>query len=121
MFITVHRRLVERGSFKHDDRIGRPAAVRTPDVEEAVLEHINEHPETSTRQLAQEFNVSSSTVWIIFKHNLLYRYHIRRVQVLLPTDFAQRLRLCRWIQEMEIANPYFLSQTLFTDECRFSR
>ena len=61
--------------------------VRTPVLEEAILNEIEVHPETSTRKIARTLNVSNYVIWRILKNQQLYPYHIQRVQRLLPCDF----------------------------------
>ncbi|CAH1113854.1 unnamed protein product, partial [Psylliodes chrysocephalus] len=96
-FSSLHRRLAETGSFKRAaDIVGRPRAVRTPELEEAVLNAVEENLETSTRIIAEALNSTQSTVWIIIHDQQLYPYHIQRVQALLPRDFPQRINMCQW-------------------------
>nr|CAH7749929.1 unnamed protein product [Callosobruchus chinensis] len=58
-FIRIHARLSETGSFKRSTVvIGRPAIVRTVQMEEAVLNQIERNPETSTRKIAHELNIT---------------------------------------------------------------
>nr|CAH7738290.1 unnamed protein product [Callosobruchus chinensis] len=45
----------------------RPAIVRTVQMEEAVLNEIERNPETSTRKIAHELNITHVTVWQILK------------------------------------------------------
>ena len=42
--------------------------------------------------------ISASSVWRILDHQLLYPYHIQRVQGLKNKDFLPRLTLCQQIQ-----------------------
>ncbi|KAL1490165.1 hypothetical protein ABEB36_012904 [Hypothenemus hampei] len=46
-FYIIHRRLAETGSFHKDMSEGRTRTVRTSEIEEAVLHHVEEHLETS--------------------------------------------------------------------------
>lgn len=122
MFARLHQRLSETGNFKKQTSDnGRPRTAATPQVEENVLNEIEENRTTSTRKIGLNVNVSSSTVFRILKNNLLYPYHIQRVQALLPTDFPLRVNLCHWMQQKIGENPQFLGQILFTDEAKFSR
>nr|CAH7730176.1 unnamed protein product [Callosobruchus chinensis]CAH7759296.1 unnamed protein product [Callosobruchus chinensis] len=50
---------------------GRPAIVRTVQMEEAVLNEIERNPETSTRKIAHELNITHVTVWQILRHQQL--------------------------------------------------
>lgn len=122
LFQRIHQRLWENGSFKRNTAdTGRPMEVANPQVEEAVLNEIDENPTTSTRRIAHNLNLSHSTVWRILKRQLLYPYHIQRVQALLPRDFPPRLAFCRWMQDQIAQNPEFGAEVMFTDEASFSK
>lgn len=122
LFPRIHQRLRETGTFvvKKPD-CGRQRDVRTPALEEAVLDLVDEQPEISTRRIALQLNVNHMTVFSILKEHLLYPYHIQRVQALLPRDFPNRLEFCDWMLGMIEQIPEFLKQVLFTDEANFSR
>lgn len=120
-FTNIHLRLSESGCFKHNTSEGRPRSVRTPEVEEAVLQEVEENPETSTRKIGRALNICYKMVWEILRDSLLYPYHIQRVQALLPRDFPLRIAFSRWYLQKVAQNPLFESQILFTDEANFSR
>lgn len=121
-FTNVHRRLAETGSFKGaHDVPGRPRTARTPELEEAVLNAVEEDPGTSTRIIAGALNCTQKTVSRILHDHQLYPYHIQRVQALLPRDFPQRINLCQWFLGKLAENPQFLNLVLFTDEASFSK
>jgi hypothetical protein len=120
-FANLFRRLSESGSFKRNSAVGRPRTIRTPELEEAVLDEISEHPETSTRKISQTLNVNHMTVWQILKDQLLYPYHVQRVQALLLRDFQPRIDFAQWLQGKVEQFPQFISSILFTDEASFSR
>nr|CAH7763917.1 unnamed protein product [Callosobruchus chinensis] len=93
------------GSFKRSTVvIERLGIVRTVQMEEAVLNEIERNPETSTRKIAHELNITRVTVWQILRHQQLYPYHF-----------------CNWLRNQILRNPNFLSQVSFTDEACFSR
>jgi hypothetical protein len=92
----VHQRLREHGSFAHGGRAGRPKSL-TPDVEEMVLQRVAQSPGTSTRMIAaQERVLSRSSVWRILHRQLLYPYHLQRVQGRSAMDFPPRVNFCHW-------------------------
>lgn len=122
IFASLHRRLSEGGTFRgHYNDNGRPREVRTVAIEEAVLNIIEEEPDTSTRRIAIVLNVSHAVVWRILKEQQLYPFHIQRVQALLPRDFIPRMLFCRWFSGKLARNPQFAAKVLFTDEANFSR
>lgn len=121
-FSRIHRRLHETGTFKVDHSAkGVHQTVRTLELEEGILHEIEENPATSTRKIATTFNVSHFLVWKILIENLLYPYHIQRVQALLPRDFPLRINFCEWFLQNLLENPLFDRHILFTDEANFSR
>lgn len=122
VFSDIHRRLVETGTVKKNTNdAGRPRTVRTPQIEEAVLNEIEEDPETSTRKIGEHLNISYQVVWRILRDSLLYPYHIQRVQALLPRDFPLRINFCQWYLNRLAVDPNFDCKILFTDEANFSR
>lgn len=121
IFTENHRKLREHGSFHAKNEGGRERFVRTVDVEEDILHRIDENPRTSTRLISREIGVSHCTVWRTLHKNLLYSYHIQRVQGLSPADFEPRLRFYRWLLVQCTENPQFTSFILFSDEANFAR
>lgn len=121
-FANVHNRLCENGSFKKSTHlVGANRTVRTPEVEEAVLNVVENDPATSTRKIAATLNISHVLVWKILMDNLMYPYHIQRVQALLPRDFPLRFNFCQWFLQMLAQNQFFENKILFSDEANFSR
>lgn len=120
-FVAVYRRVAETGTVapQTGDR-GRPRVVRTPNLEEDILHCVEDDPGISTRQLAVAAGTSHSTAWRVLHEQLLYPYHMQRVQGLSPADFPPRENFCRWFLA-QIANPLFVSSVLFTDEATFGR
>lgn len=99
---------------------GRERYVRIPDIEERVLDMIAQDPGTSTRQVASTVGVSHQSVWRVFRHNLLYPYHVQRVQALSPADYHPREMFCEWYLQRCI-EPTFQQRVFFTDEAIFTR
>lgn len=107
-YAAVFRRLAENGSLLPNlDGRGRQREIRTPELEENVLQRVYEEPDVSTRLLARTLQVSHSTVWKILKEQQLYPYHLQRVQALSPADFPARITFCNW----------FLQKTMRCPEC----
>lgn len=122
IFSNIHRRLGETGTFKKNTNdAGKPRTVRTPQIEEIVLNEIDRHPRTSTRRISEHLNISHQVVWRILRASLLYPYHIQRVQALLPRDFPLRIDFCQWYLNMLAVDRNFDCKILFTDEANFSR
>ena len=51
-FQAVHRRLGETGGLRPVHHVGRPRSIRTVEMEEEVLAHVQEQPSTRTRAIA---------------------------------------------------------------------
>ena len=98
-FTRIHQRLWENGSFRHQD----------DHVEERVLERVDVNSGTSTRRVAMQEGISASSVWRIFHHQLLYPYHIQRVQGLKNVDFLPRLTFCQQKQQQSALDRQFLT------------
>lgn len=121
-FAAVFRRLAETGSLLPNvDGKGKQREIRTPELEENVLQRVGEEPNVSTRQLGKTLRVGHATVWRILKEQLLHPYHLQRVQALGPADFPARLAFCNWFLQKHIRSPAFVSSVIFTDEATFSR
>lgn len=122
IFARLHERLCDTGSLaKRSRNSGRHRHLRTPVLEEAILDDISDHPESSTRKISDTLNVSHVTVWKVLKEQQLHPYHLQRVQALLPRDFPQRIVFSQWLLNVLALNPQFLTSILFTDEANFSR
>lgn len=115
----LHYHLVQTGSVRKRTSEERPRTVKTPEIEEAVLQE--EHPESSTRNIARHLNICHHILWKILLHFLLYPYHILGVQILLPIHFPMSVAFCEWCLQNIMPNPQFESHVLFTDEANFSR
>lgn len=122
LFARIHTRLRETGTFSPRPRDrGRERFVRTPAVEERILHRVEENPGTSIRRIANMERVSPASVWRTVHEQLLYPYHIQRVQALNPTDYEQRLIFCRWFLHRCNQTPNFPALILCTDEAGFTR
>jgi hypothetical protein len=64
-------------------------------VEKQILNATEENPGLSTRQLVRQFNISQWVVSRTLHEQLLYPYHVQRVQGLSPADYPVRRRFCR--------------------------
>jgi hypothetical protein len=97
-FVNTDRRLRETGTFQPvTANWGRPLSVQTPDLEENILHHTEQDAASSTRRIASVEHVSHMTVWRVLHRQLLYPYHLQRVQGLGPADFPAREAFCQWL------------------------
>lgn len=121
-FTAVHNRLRETGTFKVNmSDTGRDRSVRSVEFEEQVLNRFEDNPSVSSRVVGSELGCSKNTVWRVLKGENLYPYSPQKVQALQPEDYPRRVACARWFLEMDLNNPLFLGNVLFTDEAGFSR
>lgn len=97
----------------------RPRRVQR--AEDNLLHLVEMDPGISTRTAARQLNISHGTVHNILRNELLYPYHVQKVQRLLDNDFPRRATFCEWFRETEIRHPNLRSVILFTDECCFTK
>lgn len=120
-FAAVFQRLRQSGMlFPFAGDRGRKRDVRTPHVEENILQLVFEDPSVSIREMTSRTQVSRMSIWRVLNEQLLHPYHLQRVQGLTPADFPARVNFCRWFVQ-QTANPEFVSFVLFTDEASFNR
>jgi transposase len=100
---------------------GRPREVRTPALEEAILEAIENAPGRSIRRLAREFHVDYRTVQGILADEHYHPYHYVKVQALRPGDYPLRVEFCEWLFGRHRIDPRFIQNILWTDESYFSQ
>lgn len=97
---------------------GRPR-VRSENVINIVRNAMEERPTSSLRRLAQEHDLTVSTVHNVLKRDLnLHPYKLQMFQELLPPDYNKRMQYCQWFNE-NINNNEMLDKTFFSDEAWF--
>jgi hypothetical protein len=75
---------------------GAPRTVRTVENEEAILDAFEEGTE-SIREVAQELNISKTSVHRVMTTERRHPYHNTRVQHLQPEDYLARWEFCTWL------------------------
>lgn len=121
-FASIERHLRETGSFERTfEGRGRMRTTRTVELEEEILDRVEEEPSTSTRRIGRELHIPKTIVHNVLKEQLLYPFHVEKVQELLPIDPPMRLAFCHFIQNKRVEDPNFAMKILFTDEACFSR
>ena len=100
---------------------GRNRSVRTPQLEEEILERFEDNPSISTRIVARQLHVNNCLVWNVVHDNALYPFHRQKVQALGPNDFPARLDFVNWFLQQRTLEPEFPAHVLFTDEASFKR
>lgn len=119
-FRKMVTRLQHTGSFRGSRPEGRPGA-HDPALQEAILDHFEDNPRTSTRRAAAVLGVNHMEVWRVLCDDGQHPYHFRRTQELTPADFAPRVLFSQWYRNQVQASPDFGSTVLWTDEASFTR
>ncbi|GFS66049.1 retrovirus-related Pol polyprotein from transposon 17.6 [Trichonephila clavipes] len=119
-FARLHQRLAETGSFERADMV-RVRTVRTPGVEQNVLQHVERNPRTSTRSVANSVGVSHCSVWRILREQDMHPFHVQRVQTQQPEDYAPRVAFAQWYLGKCATNRLFPDEVFFSDEASFTR
>jgi hypothetical protein len=120
-FVNIDRRPRETGKFQPvTANWGRPLSVQTPNLEKNILHHTKQDLANSTRRTAAVERVPHMTVWRVLHRQLLYPYHLQRIQGLGPADFPARGLLPMVVHQCAL-NPFFVSSVPFTAEAAFTR
>lgn len=114
----IHKKFQEEGHVRDRPRSGRPKIAE--DTQLDVLLSVEETPNSSTRQLAREFNVSKSTIGNIFRKTKYHPYKICLVHELSEDDFDRRVQFCEQLMLMCDNDPFFIRNILFSDEATFT-
>jgi hypothetical protein len=94
-FAAIYHQLRGTGTFDpFAVNWGRARSIQTPDIEEHVLDHVEENPGVSMRQIAAELNVAQMTIWRVWHEQFLYPYQIYQVQGLNPANCPAQEILC---------------------------
>lgn len=84
-----------------------------------VLQSVIENPNTSTRVIANEVDISHSSVWRILKKHKYHPFHMQMHQYLYERDFDRRLEFCLWALDRLGEDSDFFKHVLFSDEATF--
>ncbi|GFS94661.1 DUF4817 domain-containing protein [Trichonephila clavipes] len=90
IFQRIHSQLREKRSFhvtRHD--AGRRRDVRSPSLEESLLNVVVDRSESSTTAVAHHVSVSHQIVCRVLNGNRLHIFHFQRVQTLNPANYLR--------------------------------
>lgn len=79
----------------------------------------NDNPTVSTKQIADEVDLSRSTVKRILKKNGFRSRKVTKTHELFPEDQFRRMTFCETMMELTNNNENFLRNIVFTDESTF--
>lgn len=117
------QRLVENlrnfGSFKKPKSTARE--IQNQDLELNVLLSVEENPDTSTRDIASQMQVSHTTVRYILKKHKFFPYTPRKVHALGENDPQRRIQFCTFFINKLREDPIFYRCVLWSDECTFGK
>jgi Mga helix-turn-helix domain len=111
-------RFRESGSVNHKKR-QKNGHIVNEETEIQVLASVHVNPQVSTRQLANELDISQSSVSKILRKHKFHPYHISLNQELHGDDFNNRILFCNWLLQKLRDNGDFLKFVMFTDEATF--
>lgn len=117
-FFKVEAKL-RTGSFPSNKPKHRPTPARTEKNLVNVLASTNVNPQNSIRKIAEETNLSKSTVQRVLKQYKYHPYKLQLVQGLNIQDFERRLEFIALINVKLQDNPQMLEQICWSDESRF--
>lgn len=120
VFTRLHQRLVESGKVQRKSSEIGPVHYDVG-VEELILNTFRENPESSSREIAAQLNVSQWKVLDVLHRNKFHPYHFTPVQALEAEDFVHRVQFCRWLLNSDIEQYHFFKKILWTDEAIFTR
>ena len=117
VFLRTYNKLIITGSVMTRTRNRDSPAV--DEIEGAVLEEVENNPQTSTRAIAADVGASHTTVRKVLIKHCFHPFKACLNQELLQADYGRRNAFCNWI--LGRANPReFVKHLMMSDECSFS-
>ncbi|XP_011859565.1 PREDICTED: uncharacterized protein LOC105557041 [Vollenhovia emeryi] len=112
-------RFERTGSVKDEPRSGRPKTATNEQKSLEVILNFQENPHTSSRKVAQQTEISKTSVLQILKSHRYHPYKIKLVQELIGDDHDRRLEYYEEMMLQFDRNNQFLFWTCFSDEATF--
>lgn len=109
----------ETGSIEDMQRTGRPKSATSEDKALDVLLTIQETPKVSTREVAENFGISHTSVHRILKKEKLRPYKQQLIHELNEDDFDRRMEFCEQMMEKCNMDDNFAVNIVFSDEATF--
>lgn len=117
LFTKLANNLKEIGSFSKKRTVFGPRIARNEDHAADVMGRVIVDPNISIRQIAQETDISYTSIQRILKENKFHAYKIHLHQSLLPGDYERRLIFTAWIDTAR--EDGILNNIMWSDESRF--
>ena len=118
--VDVVQRLRDHGRF-HRPRPGRTRTATDPEHEVDVLAAFEADPHASTRAVAEESGLSTTSVWRIVNRQKFHPYRVHLIQDLHGDDNMRRQEFCLFFQIQMERQPDFLDHLFMCDESIFYR
>lgn len=109
----------QTGSVQYKKPTTRKPVTENEETEFAVIASVIENPHIGQNQIAQNVNISQSSVSRILLKHSYHPYKIQRHQELSENDFEKRVEFCMWVLDKVAENENFFDFVLFSDECTF--
>lgn len=119
---TIHStitRFDNFGNVRNQPKSGRPKSAANEENSLNVLLSFIENPHNSIRRVAQENDISRSSVNKILKTAKFHPFKVHLVHKLNEDDFDRRVEFCEDMMARIIENPNLPSNTAFSDEATF--
>ena len=113
------RKFQETGSVKDVKRTGRPKSATNVEKALDVLLAIEEAPKVSTREIAENLEISHTSVFRILKEEKFRPYKLQLIHELNEDDFDRRMEFCEQMMERCNVDEDFASNIVFSDEAIF--
>lgn len=98
----------------------REKFIISEDKEIDVLAYVEQNFTSSTREIANECNISPASVWRILRKHKYRSYKYQLHQHLYENDYERRLEYCNWFLGKLQDDPNFPSKIIYSDESRFT-
>lgn len=121
-FTQLRQNLLDHGTFHKPSeylRRTRPRAVTHEDAQADILGMIHANPKTSIRAIAQDMNISRSSVQRVLADKKFHPFKIFLTQQLAGNDFDRRLEFIAWYHAYKEIHPDVNKLILWTDESTF--
>lgn len=112
-------RFVNFGHVRNLPKSGRPRSATNEENSLNVLLSFTENPHNSIRRVAQEHDISTSSVHNILKTAIFHPFKVHLVHKLNEDDFDRRVEFCEDMMARIIENPNLPSNIVFSDEATF--